>query len=756
MDGQVGHLSGTRLASAALLLAAALVISACGGGGSSTPATTPDAGPVSVAGAGATVGLGTSVMLDGSGSADPSGRRLIYAWSVTASPAGSTAQVSDPAAAQPTFTPDKPGTYTLSLVVSNGQTTSSPSSLTIVSTNASLPTIAIDQIEPVSGPVGLSLSGTVAGAVTWYADLQLLGNGSGATGAYEWDATPVTNGNHLILARIQTAANTFQEVRRTVTVGNSPITLTASSSVASGTVVVDARALSTNGMSTVAASLDGGPAVTLVSPNACSSSCPRNDLWRFQFAGVTSGDHSVVVTATDGSAASRTLTVAVTVSNAPRLVVSHPSDGQLVNGHLDFDGLATTDKAGAVTVTARLEALPVPVVSSVTGNGTAFSGSYDLTGVAPGSYTLTVVATDQGNAGSTIARTVVVTSSPALAYTPVFTLPSGASVLAVDGSGLLYRTSDGTYVLRDLDSSTEVVLQSTATLQFAGDWQLTSGRTVATAKDGDCTPNWNCAYEWAADGTRRNLSEASHLADAFPYQENPVSSGGYVMWTNWGAGAGSYTLYDVATGSFTPIPPGDGVNYLGNIDYGVAPNNGHPIVYYWGQTGGSGTASTFDIFAWSAGVSTPVTHDGQRNVYVQTDGVRAAWQSGPPGGTVDGTFKLKTVPVGSTTASTVSTTATAFKLVDGVLAWVESTPTSRAVKASTSAGPIVTLSSASTANLAAAGSGRVAYSQAGKLYTWDSTTNASTLRLETPPGGVWISGGTLIFNVGASVYRVAL
>ncbi|WP_341677397.1 PKD domain-containing protein [Niveibacterium sp. SC-1] len=742
--------------SALLMLATALLLSACGGG-ASTPATPTDNRPVAAAGTGVTVGMGTSVMLDGSSSADPSGASLRYNWSVTASPSGSTAQVEAPTSARPTFTPDKPGTYTLSLVVSNGQATSNPSSLTIISVNALLPSITLDQSEPVSGSVGLSLAGTVAGAVTWYADLQLLGDGSGTTGAYPWNAATATNGNHLILARIQMSANTFQEVRRTVNVGNSPVTLTASASVTSGTVTIDATALSTNGMSSVTASFDGGPVVTLSAPNACSKYCTSNNLWRFQFAGATSGNHSAVLTATDGSAVSKSMTVAVTVSNAPQVALSNPSDGQLVNGSLNFAGLATTDKTGTISVTARLASLAIPVSSLATAGGTSFSGSYDLTGVTPGSYALTVTAKDQDNVTSTASRTVIITSSLALSYAPVFTMPSGASLVAVEGADLLYLTSDGSYVLRNLDSSTEVILQSTATLQYAGDWELASGRTFATAKDSDCTTNWNCVYEWKTDGTRRNISAASNLSAGFSYQENPVTNAGYVLWTNWsGPSAGSYVLYNLITGSFALIPQAPGVNYVGNINYGVALNNGDPVVYYWGQTDGSGMGSSFEIFGWSNGISTRLTNDGQRNIYVQTDGVRAAWQSSPPGGNADGTFSLKTVPVGSTIASTVSTTANSFKLADGVLAWVESTSTFRAVKASLSSGPVVTLSNQSTASLSAVGSGRVAYMQGGKLYSWDATTYASTLRLETAPSRVWIGDGKLIFNISASVYRVPL
>ena len=85
--------------------------------------------PIANAGANQTVASGASVQLDGSGSSDPDGNPITYAWSQTAGP---TVTLSSTTAVKPTFTaPTGPATLTFQLVVNDGLVNSSPSSVTI-------------------------------------------------------------------------------------------------------------------------------------------------------------------------------------------------------------------------------------------------------------------------------------------------------------------------------------------------------------------------------------------------------------------------------------------------------------------------------------------------------------------------------------------------------------------------------------------------------------------------------------------------
>ena len=102
----------------------------------SVTVTAPTQPPTANAGTAQTVTVGTTVTLDGTHSSDPNGNTpLTYAWSIQSAPAGSTAQLSSTTAAQPTFTPDKPGEYVISLTVTNSLgVKSTPATVTITAT----------------------------------------------------------------------------------------------------------------------------------------------------------------------------------------------------------------------------------------------------------------------------------------------------------------------------------------------------------------------------------------------------------------------------------------------------------------------------------------------------------------------------------------------------------------------------------------------------------------------------------------------
>ena len=58
---------------------------------------------------------GVPVTLRGSGSYEPGGGALTYLWTLTSRPANSTAAISSPTSQNVTFTPDRAGTYGVTL-----------------------------------------------------------------------------------------------------------------------------------------------------------------------------------------------------------------------------------------------------------------------------------------------------------------------------------------------------------------------------------------------------------------------------------------------------------------------------------------------------------------------------------------------------------------------------------------------------------------------------------------------------------------
>lgn len=92
--------------------------------------------PTADAGSSQTVIVSESVPLDGSQSTDPEGDGLTYLWDWAERPAASLAEISEPTAAVTAFTADKPGTYSVELVVNDGSLDSDPDLVEILALSA--------------------------------------------------------------------------------------------------------------------------------------------------------------------------------------------------------------------------------------------------------------------------------------------------------------------------------------------------------------------------------------------------------------------------------------------------------------------------------------------------------------------------------------------------------------------------------------------------------------------------------------------
>ena len=98
--------------------------------------STSNNAPVADAGADQTALVGVTVTLDGSGSSDIDGDGISFSWSLTV-PMGSTANLSDLTAINPTFDIDLPGVYVAQLIVNDGTVNSAPDTVSISTINSS-------------------------------------------------------------------------------------------------------------------------------------------------------------------------------------------------------------------------------------------------------------------------------------------------------------------------------------------------------------------------------------------------------------------------------------------------------------------------------------------------------------------------------------------------------------------------------------------------------------------------------------------
>jgi YVTN family beta-propeller protein len=92
---------------------------------------TPNTNPVANAGSDQQVDVGTTVTLDGSSSSDADGDTLTYQWRFDERPDESQTSLSGAGMAGPSFVPDRPGTYVLSLTVLDTLGSSTPDTVTI-------------------------------------------------------------------------------------------------------------------------------------------------------------------------------------------------------------------------------------------------------------------------------------------------------------------------------------------------------------------------------------------------------------------------------------------------------------------------------------------------------------------------------------------------------------------------------------------------------------------------------------------------
>lgn len=155
--------------------------------------------PEANAGAAQTVGVGATVTLSGSGKDRNTGDALTYAWTLTTRPEGSAAALANANTASATFTPDVVGTYVASLVVSDGQASSDPATVTITAQAGNLAPIADPSLSPTNA--------IVARVVTLNGSASKDGNNDPLT--YAWTLTTKPASSAATLAGATTVSPTF-------------------------------------------------------------------------------------------------------------------------------------------------------------------------------------------------------------------------------------------------------------------------------------------------------------------------------------------------------------------------------------------------------------------------------------------------------------------------------------------------------------------------------------------------------------------
>lgn len=619
------------------------------------------------------------------------------------------------------------------------------------------PTIAFDASEPLSGVVRLYIGNRVNyPRVDWFINLNPIGTTIGAAGnPIDWNTAVVANGDHLILARVQTATNTFTELRRTVRVGNVLLEV-SSADAANNELYLIARARSTSGIVRVSASFAGVPLGDLTSPN-CSTCASSGDSYRWIIdkTKYSSGSYPLIVTAVDKDGYRKTVETQIQLRNPPVINLQSPQRYDIVQGRLPIRGQVSTDRAGRLRTLVTFGNLSV-----LDTNALSIDSSFDLTGVPGGLYVMTVRSIDSAGVEQRVTREVVVTESADRVYAPVLTLADDAALVHSDGRYLLYTDTAGAYRVRSVEGGTEYALQGAESLRFSTRWQVRDGRVYAQGRGSDCPTI--CIYEWDGSGVRRNLSSGSPFATIGGTRcsdQDPTVRGNFVMWANWLCGSGVYTLFNRIAGSYQRINPPTGTNYIGNNQFDLLDDGS--TAFIWAQTGGSGTMSTFDVYRVAGGSATRLSTPGARNVYPRTRGSRVVWEQSPIGGNRDNAVELLSAQTSGGSPISIATNVLRWELTDQLLAWTEVTARDSLGAVATTAlrsertGSFTTISVQSSASLEGVTGAQVLYSEGSRFYRWDSSQGVRTLILETAPQQVFANDGVVIFTFGPGrVYRL--
>jgi trimeric autotransporter adhesin len=388
--------------------------------------------PTANAGANQTVTHPTAVNLSGSGT-DPQSLQLTYRWSLTTIPAGSIAILSNPAIAAPKFTADKAGTYVAQLIVNNGYSDSSPSTVTITTTNTA----------PVANP-GSNQTVTLGATVLLDGSQSSDANNDPLT--YAWSLSSRPTGSNASLTGANSAYPSFgADVAGVFVVqlivndsyGNSDpktvtITVVGPPTISLGpnplTVGTNAKGTLTLTLSAPAGS--GGQAVSLVSTVPTVATVPSPVM-------VPAGATGINIEVTPGTVGSTTITAAAAGFTSASVTVNVVAPAIYVTPDSSFLSLSNSMNV-KVTLSAPAPAGGIYVIFSGTPNnilgvtpdsvtipGGATTTSFTVTGLALGTGTVTAASPGYptGSASITVITAGNITLGSGVTLAPGQTAP---------------------------------------------------------------------------------------------------------------------------------------------------------------------------------------------------------------------------------------------------------------------------------------------------------------------------------------------
>jgi hypothetical protein len=290
--------------------------------------------------------------------------------------------------------------YTVPLKLSGDPTSTS---LTL-GPPAQLPSLVLDQQEPLESPIDISMSNGSGAwlAVTYWIDSGEFGTLTSAPRyATTLRADGITTGKHLLYASIELNPASTLVIGSSVQIHTSAAALSVSGVQVPDAFDVYAVATSDSGINTVVAGARDGtlPSQTLTMPNACvpqpCSAGQSFNAYHFSFntTGLGPGFHGIAVQATDNAGNTAAGAQSFNLPAPTTATLDSPADGAVAAGTLHLGGTFLSGAPGALELLVTLSGVPVyDTTVPNTGAAVPYSADVSLAGVSPGNHTVAAYA----------------------------------------------------------------------------------------------------------------------------------------------------------------------------------------------------------------------------------------------------------------------------------------------------------------------------------------------------------------------------
>ena len=465
------------------------ILASCGGGGEnslpppSSSGGTQNSVPTANAGPDQSSEVGLLITLDGTGSSDPDGDTITYAWEFESKPSDSQVSLSDGSAQNPTFTADVIGDYVVNLVVSDGTASSDPDTVTVQISAANQPPVA-DAGPDQSVTTGDSV--TLDGSQSLDPDEDLI--------TYAWEFSQLPDGSAATISDATIVNPTFTAdtdgVYSAILTVSDPDGLESSDSV-------DITAETANSVPIANAGPDQNVVTnSLVLLDGSASSDADNDGLNYSWE---------ITSKPEGS------TAALDDNSSPNPSFTADFDGEYLIDLIVNDGIASSESDTVVITAATINSAPVA------------NAGPDQTVETGATVTL------DGSASSD-------SDGDALTYAWSFTsVPDGSTSSLADATSVtstFVTDIDGTYVVglivndgevdseRDSVSISSTTTNSPPTADAGSDQSVTTGDTVSLDGSLSSDPDGDSlTYAWVftsiPEGSEVSLSDATSAAPTF-------------------------------------------------------------------------------------------------------------------------------------------------------------------------------------------------------------------------------------------------